>query len=217
MIAKIDEQVGRIRAALEKNGLDKNTIILFTSDNGTTFLKQVDVKFFNSVGALRGLKSTCYEGGIRMPMIAWWPGKIKAGTSSDQFMYACDFTPTLGTLAGFDGKGTDGVDVSSTWTQGVKRVHPPMYFEFPEGIGYQAVILQSRYKVILPDTKKGNKKVEVYDLINDPNEKVDLSATRQDLVAQGKQMFISERFPNKTFPLAGIDTPPVVPRKASGG
>ncbi len=213
MIAKIDDEVGALRAALKKNGLDRNTLILFTSDNGTTFLKQVDRQFFGSLGDLRGTKSTCYEGGIKMPAIAWWPGQIKPGTSSEQFMYTCDLTATLGSIAGFASKGTDGVDVLKSFTGNESVVRPPIYFEFPEELGYQAVIMDSRYKAILPETRRGNKKIEVYDLIADPNEKSDLAQKRPDLVKKGKALIDANHIPNKVFPLPGIDTPAVTPKK----
>ncbi|OHB66214.1 MAG: hypothetical protein A2V70_12295 [Planctomycetes bacterium RBG_13_63_9] len=84
MISRLDKDIGRIMALLTKLGLDGNTLVMFSSDNGTTHLeKEADYEFFESVGPLRGLKGTLYEGGIRVPMIARWPGTIEPSTVTD--------------------------------------------------------------------------------------------------------------------------------------
>jgi arylsulfatase A len=116
MITFMDTQVGRLMSLLKELGIDDTTVVLFTSDNGTTYLKnQVDYSFFNSVGPLRGLKGSLYEGGIRVPLVAHWPGRIPAGTTSGLPVSLYDMPTTLADIAGtsFD-KDTDGISILPT-------------------------------------------------------------------------------------------------------
>ena len=101
MVSKMDETVGRILDRLKKLGIEENTYIFFTSDNGAAEVEN-DWKLFESSGIYRGMKRDPYEGGIRVPLIAWHPKKIKANTSSDQIGYFADFLPTIADLAGVD-------------------------------------------------------------------------------------------------------------------
>src|SRR5258706_12705921 len=99
MISRMDRDIGGLMELLKQKGLDDNTLVIFTSDNGATFLKGLDAKFFNSQGGLHGYKADLYEGGIRVPMIARWPGKIKPATTTD-FAAACyDVITTLADIA----------------------------------------------------------------------------------------------------------------------
>jgi arylsulfatase A len=100
MISYLDKQVGIIWDVVKKQGLEENTIIMFSSDNGATFVKQVDAPFFESVGKLRGLKMDVYEGGIRIPMIAYWKNKIKAGQTTDHISAQYDVMATCAELLG---------------------------------------------------------------------------------------------------------------------
>jgi arylsulfatase A-like enzyme len=111
MITRMDRDVGRIMALLKDLGLDDNTIVFFTSDNGAASPLWKD-DFFNSTGGLRGHKQNFYEGGIRVPMIARWPGKIQAGAVSDHIWSFWDFLPTAAELAGAEApEGRDGISV----------------------------------------------------------------------------------------------------------
>src|SRR5690606_37884954 len=116
------------------------TLILFSSDNGTTFNGGVDPVFFNSVGGLRGLKMDLYEGGIRVPFLVRWPGKLLAGTVSAHISAQFDVMPTLAELTGQHAGETDGISFLPTLLgRGDQRQHPFLYFEYPEKGGQLAV------------------------------------------------------------------------------
>src|SRR5690606_21212189 len=94
------EYVGEIIQALKKNGLDENTLIVFTADNGAAVVGGCDPDYFNCSGDLRGRKGSIYEGGIKVPFIAYWPGVIKPGTTSDHLSAIWDLMPTFLEVAG---------------------------------------------------------------------------------------------------------------------
>src|SRR5205085_12469310 len=103
MVTRLDATVGKIVAKLKELKIDNNTLVIFTSDNGPTHnVGGADSTFFKSAGNLRGLKGSLYEGGIRVPFIAAWPGKIKAGSTSDVPLYFPDMLPTFGALTGYE-------------------------------------------------------------------------------------------------------------------
>lgn len=208
MISALDQSVGAILDTLKRTGHDQNTLIIFTSDNGPTFLAQVDTAFFNSTAGLRGTKSTGYEGGIRMPMLVRWPGRVPAGQVSDQVSYAPDLMPTLGSIAGFMPGRHDGRNLTEIWLGGETLKRNDLYFEFPENGGFQAAILDDRWKAIRPNLAKGNLAIEIYDLSRDPAETTNLAAQRRDLVTRAEKYFLKMHRPNRDFPLPGIDTKP---------
>lgn len=206
MIRALDESVGAILDALARTDRDKNTIVMFTSDNGPTFLAQVDREFFNSSAGLRGTKSTGYEGGIRMPMLVRWPGRIPADAVSNQVGYTPDLMPTLAKISGFRPGPHNGLDLSEVWL-GAKPVHRRnLYFEFPENRGFLAAIFDDRWKAIRPNLAGGNTHIEIYDLESDPHEKRDLAEQRPHLVERARKFFLKEHKPNRDFPLPGVDT-----------
>lgn len=201
MLKKIDDSMGRIRQTLKEIGADRNTIILFTSDNGTTFLGQVDAKFFGSTDGLRGMKMELYEGGIRVPMLVHDPrtGRAAEGRESNQFWYGPDLMPTILDLAGVPvPRGLDGTSLNKR----TDRI--PLYFEYPESNHAQAVILDGRWKVIRPNLKK-SLDTEVYDIVNDEGETVSLARSRPDLVARGIRVFEKEHRPHPEFKLNRVD------------
>src|SRR5256885_12624791 len=108
MISRLDRDVGAILDTLKRNHFETNTLVLFSSDNGPHQEGGVDPKFFNSSGPLRGIKRDLYEGGIRVPMIANWPGRIAPGQVSDAVWAFWDFLPTAAELAG--AKVPSGID-----------------------------------------------------------------------------------------------------------
>ncbi len=216
MLTELDRSVGSLIKAVEEKGQMENTLFIFTSDNGTTFLGQVDSRFFGSLGDLRGAKSSLYEGGIKVPFIASWPGKIPAGRRVDQVSYLPDLTPTFGALAGFKPGRTDGMDLSSILLGGSKNSPRSLYFEYPEGPSWQGAILDDRWKALRQGMAKATAKIEVYDLYADPSEKTDISESRPDLVRRAAAFLSKNHVPNKDFPLPGVDTVPTSSKRAAG-
>ncbi len=107
MIARMDKDIGRIMAQLEQLSLDENTLVIFASDNGPMYAGGVDTAFFQSAGPLRGLKGSVWEGGIRVPLIARWPGKIQPASVSEHVCAFWDFLPTCAEL--LDKQPTAGI------------------------------------------------------------------------------------------------------------
>ena len=212
MITDLDSYVGRVLQSLEQAGVADHTLVVFTSDNGTTHPGQpnshfhiggVDAKFFNSTAGLRGYKGSVYEGGIRVPMIARLPGRIASGTINDSPSYFADWFPTLCDLAGIEKpNGLDGTSLWSTLTSG-KAIENrrPMVWVFPEYGGQVAVVI-GEMKAVRQGLKTKNPGAwEVYDLSNDPNEKNEVSATNLTIVEQAKEILRQEVSSNPVFPL----------------
>ncbi len=187
MITYMDKQVGRIMTLLKELGLDENTIVMFSSDNGSTFdVGGVDTKFFNSVGGLRGLKQDLYEGGIREPFIARWPGKISAGKISNHISIQYDLMATLSEITGVKVLINDGVSFLPTLLGNDKfqQKHDYLYFEFPEKSG-QVAIRMGNWKGVKSNMKKNkNAQWEIYNLETDVNETTDIAANHPELAKQ---------------------------------
>jgi arylsulfatase A-like enzyme len=187
MITYFDKQVGRIMRLLKELGLDENTIVLFSSDNGSTFdVGGVDTKFFNSVAGLRGLKQDLYEGGIREPFIARWPGKIAAGKVTGHISAQFDLMATLAELTGAKAWPNDGISFLPTLTgkENKQQQHKYLYFEFPEK-GGQVAIRMGNWKGVKSNVKKNrNAAWEIYDLDTDENETTDIAASHPELTSQ---------------------------------
>ncbi len=214
MINDLDSYVGRVMAALKKAGVADHTLVIFASDNGTTHgqpanprfnVGGVDAKFFNSTAGLRGYKGSVYEGGIRVPMIAWLPGRIKAGTVNDTPSYFPDWFPTLCDAVGL--KKPDGLDGQSLWpiltgqkpTLGERK---PMIWVFPE-YGGQVAVRIGDFKVLRRNLKtKKPGAWEVYDLAKDPGETRDLAGDHAELIARTEALLRKEVNENAIFPLA---------------
>jgi len=197
MISFMDRQVGRIMKLLKELNLDDNTVVLFTSDNGTTFLKeQVDYEFFNSVGPLRGLKGSLYEGGIRVPMVVRWPGKIKAGTVSDHLAAHYDALATLADIAGAKAPSdTDGISfVPTLLSQPVQqKKHDYLFWDFA-GYGGQLAVRMGKWKGIKRDLrKKPDAPLELYDLENDVSEKNNLAEEYPKVAARIEKIMLEAR------------------------
>lgn len=213
MIARLDREVGQIMAELKEQGLDDNTIVIFSSDNGTTHLKkEVDYDFFESVGPLRGLKGSLYEGGIRVPMIARWPGRIKAGTQSDHISAFWDVMPTLADISGTKApKNIDGISFAPTlFGRGnEQKKHEYLYWEFRAYGGQQAVRLGDWKGVRqnLMRRKKGADpmKIQLYNLANDIGESKDVAADNPKIAARIRQIMKDGRTPSKLFAFPLLD------------
>ncbi|MEO2091658.1 MAG: arylsulfatase [Gemmataceae bacterium] len=207
MVTRMDRSVGRILDKLKELKLDDNTLVLFTSDNGPTHnVGGADSTFFKSAGELRGLKGSLYEGGIRVPLLAYWPGKITAGTTFDTPFAFWDFLPTLCELTGAEiPKGIDGISFLPTLLgKGGQTAHDFLYWEFP-GYGGQQAVREGDWKAVRQ--KLGQKKVvtELYDLKADPNETTDVATKHPAVVAKLEKRMAEQHTPNKDFPLQAID------------
>lgn len=221
MISDLDGYVGRVMAALDRYGLAGRTLVVFTSDNGSTHAGQDDPRFhiggadpvfFGSTAGLRGYKGSVYEGGIRVPMIARLPGRIPAGSSSDQPSYFADWFPTLCDAAGLP--RPDGLDGESLWPvltgarTGWKR-SKPMVWVFPE-YGGQVAVRIGDFKVVRQGLKtKSPGNWEVYDLATDPTESKDLASEHREIVAQALDVLRREVSENVVFPvpIPGVNAP----------
>ncbi len=201
MVGKLDAYVGEIRQEVERLGIAKNTIILFASDNGAHKEGGNTPDFFNSSGIYRGIKRDLYEGGIRTPFIAWWPGKIKAGTQSEHIGAFWDLLPTFAQLAGAKTpNGIDGISFASTLLgQKQKQQHAFLYWEFHEQGGKQAVRMGNWKGVRLLAMKKETL-TELYDLKTDPSEKNNIATKHPDVVDRMEKIMKEAHTENKDFP-----------------
>lgn len=164
MVTYLDTQVGVLRQWLRNQGLDKNTVIIFTSDNGSAFdIGGADPAFFKTNGALRGHKGSLYEGGIRVPMIVSWPGTIKPGTSQ-RIAAQYDLLATAEELAGLKMSHTDGISLVPELMGRNSQEHPYLYFELVEYTGQQAIRM-GKWKAIRRNlVKEPQSPWELYDL-----------------------------------------------------
>ncbi|MCH2149894.1 MAG: arylsulfatase [Phycisphaerales bacterium] len=203
MISRLDREIGQLLDALEQQGLTDNTLVIVTSDNGTTWAGGVDAAFFDSTGPWRGLKGSFYEGGIRVPMIARWPGRIEAGTTSDVPSSFQDHMPTLCAAAGADEPaGHDGrnlLPVLSGERKTVDREH--LYWEH---VAKQAV-RKGRWKALRLRLKQGDDTIVLYDLENDPGEQTNVAKDNPEVVADMIRIMNEEHVPSDVFPLPTID------------
>lgn len=210
MISKLDKQVGELLQLLDKLQLADETIVVFSSDNGTTHLGQeVDYEFFNSVGELRGLKGSLYEGGVRVPAVVRWPGKIPANSSSDRVSGFEDWMPTLLELVGRGDaipEGIDGISMAATLLGQQQAPRPYLYREFP-GYGGQQSLRVGKWKAIRQQMGRGNLEVELYDLQADVSEQHNVAAKHPDIVAQMTQQMSDVRTRSTEFPLIPLDAP----------
>ncbi len=195
MISYLDEQVGKIMALIKELGLEENTLICFSSDNGATFNGGVDARFFNSAAGFRGLKMDLYEGGIRMPFIARWPGKIKAGAVSDHVSVQYDLMATLADLTGVPAPPNDGISFLPTLLGNDKnqQQHEFLYFEYPEK-GGQRAIRYGNWKGVKTGLKNNPAAPwQLFDLSKDPSETTDLASNHPDLLKTFDAIVARER------------------------
>jgi arylsulfatase A-like enzyme len=200
MISYLDEQVGEIIAKLKEKNIYENTLVIFTSDNGTTFLNQVDIEFFKSVEpfkpGLHRVKGSLKEGGIRVPMIASWPGKIAANSKSDHLSAFWDVLPTLCEIAGvaLPDQPLDGISFAPTLLGKTgQKVHEQLYWEYPERGGSQA-IRKGNWKAFRKDLQKGKLETELYNLENDIQELNNVAAENPKIVQELEQAMKASRF-----------------------
>lgn len=170
MLEEMDKSVGKVIETLKKHKLEKNTLVLFFSDNGATAL--------GSNGMLRGQKGTTWEGGHRVPAIAWWPGKIKAGTTNSSLTITLDVMPTVLSLAGValpKDHSLDGRDLSGALFQNDKLTRPFLFWQH----GNSVAIRKGSWKLV--KNGRGMKGNALFDLGKDPGEKQNVIKENQQL------------------------------------
>jgi arylsulfatase A-like enzyme len=199
MITRLDADVGKLLAKLDELGIAKNTVVIFSSDNGPHQEGGNKVAFFDSAGPLRGFKRSLTDGGIRVPTIVRWPGVVKPGTTSDHVWAFWDFLPTACDLAGVDTpKGLDGLSIVPTLTgKGEQRRHEFLYWEFHEG-GTKQAVRHGDWKAI---RQAPGRPLELYDVAADPGEAKDVAAQNPAVVAKIEAYLKTARSESKEFPI----------------
>lgn len=203
MITRLDTYVGEIIAKLEELGIAEQTLFIFTSDNGPHQEGGADPDFFNTEARLRGLKRALYEGGMRVPYIAYWPGTIEAGAVSNIQAAGWDMMPTFVELLGKDetwrDEAMDGISILPTLTgKGHQEEHDFLYWEFHEEGGRQAV-RAGDWKLIRQNIQSGNPTLELYNIADDPHEDRDLAASYPDKVAELQKIMDREHTHSDMF------------------
>lgn len=187
MISHLDEQVGQIIQQLKDQGVFDNTLIIFTSDNGASYAGGADTQYFNSnrpFGSEYGRgKGFVYEGGIRVPMIASWPGRIAAGSTSDHISAFYDYLPTMAEIADIsDIPKNDGISFLPVLLgEPSQPIHNYLYWEFPEYNG-QVAIRKGDFKFIWKNLKGEAPRIELYNLKEDIAEQNDLADSYPELI-----------------------------------
>ena len=207
MVTVLDEQVGEIVDKVKELGLADNTLIIFTSDNGPHQEAGADPDYFNSNGPLRGYKRDLYEGGIRVPMIARWPGRIAAGSETEHISAFWDVFPTLAQLVGQSvTEDRDGISFLPTLTgEGEQTQHEYLYWEFHERGGRLAARKGDWKAVQYEVLSQPDGPLELYDLATDVGEQNDVAAQHPEVVEEMKAVFRSARTPSPVFAF-GQDT-----------
>lgn len=200
MVSRVDTEVGKVMKLLDKLGLDDNTLIVFTSDNGATRPGSggADIKFFESNGPLRGHKTDLYEGGIRVPLIAHWPQKIAAGSKSDHISANWDLFPTFCEVANLDiPAGLDGHSfLPSLLQQGEQMQHEHLYWEYHSRGAAQAVRLGKWKGMRRQLQRDAEAPIELYDLATDPSEGANVANQHSDVVEQIRKIMDQEHRPS---------------------
>jgi len=209
MITRMDRYMGNVFNLLEELELTDNTIVIFSSDNGTTHLKdEVDYEFFNSVGKLRGLKGSLYEGGIRVPTIVRFPGRVEAGATSDRVSGFEDWMPTILELIGAADtvpENIDGISMAPTLLGKEQKPRPFLYREF-SGYGGQQMVRVGDWKAVRQRLRrKGPIKTELYNLAEDPSEQHNVAEQHAEIVARLEKIMQQEHTPSEVFPIPALD------------
>ena len=199
MITRMDKGIGQAMELLRASGRLDNTLILFSSDNGPHKEGGHNPEFFDDNGPFRGIKRDLYEGGIRVPAIVRWPGKVPAGVVSEQVWAHWDVPPTLASAAGVTGPaGIDGIDMLPAWTgRGSQQPHGPLYWEFHER-GFQQAVRFDGWKAIR--TRMGQH-VELYDLSSDAGERKNVAASNPSEARRAEQLMESMRKDTPDWPV----------------
>ncbi len=206
MVSYMDHNMGLLLAKLSELGIAENTLVMFASDNGSMQEGGHKRASFNSSGALRGGKRDMWDGGVRTPMIAWWPGKIEAGRVTDHVSAFWDVSPTLRALAQAEPQtDTDGLSlVPVLLGEGSQQAHEYLYWEFYE-MGGKRAILKGKWKMILYKTNTElNPRVELFNRDLDPSEQSNVAAQHPEVVSELQRLMDRAHSPaeHKQFKLA---------------
>lgn len=202
MVYRLDVYVGQIVSKLKESGLYDNTLIVFCSDNGPHQEGGADPNFFNGNGIYRGYKRDLYEGGIRVPFIATWPGKIEQGKESNLMFSFWDMMPTFAEVLNRKVPTSDGISILPTLTgKGKQAQHNYLYFEFLELGGRQAV-RQGDWKLIRLNVKKGKDSIyELYNISADPQEIHNVATEHPEKVAELTRIMLASHVDDSNWPL----------------
>ena len=198
-ITRMDSGIGQILDLLKRKNMAGNTLVIFTSDNGPHKEGGHTPEFFASRGPLRGIKRDLYEGGIRVPAVARWPGHIKPGTTSEVPWAFWDVLPTLADVAGATKpRGLDGVSFRPALEGRAQPPHPPFYWEFHEG-GFQQAVLDGDWKLVrqLPAMQ-----LELFNLRDDLGEARDVAAQHPGIVKRLAALLQTSRVASQWWPTA---------------
>jgi arylsulfatase A-like enzyme len=199
MITRMDADIGRLMDKLKELKIDDHTIVCFTSDNGPHKEGGVDPKFFQSSGSLRGIKRDLYEGGIRVPLIVRWPGKIKPGTLNDQAWAFWDILPTAAEIASEKSpEKLDGLSMlPALLGKPQTNRHDFLYWEFHER-GFQQAVRMGDWKAVRP---QAGAPLELYNLSTDLGEKQDVAAQNPEVVARIEAYLKTARTESEHWPI----------------
>ncbi len=205
MVTRLDTDIGRLLDLLKELGLDRNTLVMFSGDNGSSFAAESEVgRLFDQTmgGKLRGFKRSLYEGGLRNAAFAWWPGVVPAGRVADEPWAFWDYLPTAAELAGAklpEGFAPDGLSLVPFLKGGPAPKRDHFYWELHEGASLQAVRFGD-WKAV----KNGpSAAIELYDLATDAAESKDLAAAKPEIAARAAELLKTCRTEHPDWPLVG--------------
>lgn len=199
MVSYLDENIGKLVQQLKDEGIYENTLIIFTSDNGPSYAGGADPEYFESAKPSEGEygkgKGFLYEGGIRVPMIASWPGTIKRGTTSDHISAHYDMLATFADVGGYENLDkTDGISMlPAMLSKENQKEHEFLYWEFPS-YGGQVAIRMGDWKVVRQNLKNAKEPtLELYNLKDDPTETTNVAASNPEILQKAAEIFKRER------------------------
>ena len=199
MISRLDRSVGEVMALLKDLKLENNTVVFFSGDNGPQGNQwQRIADFFHGAGPLRGYKGGFFEGGIRVPLIVRWPGKIKAGSSSDHICAFWDFLPTAAEIAAVaPPRDLDGISFLPALLGRQQKTHDFLYWEMPTGQKRTFAVRMGDWKAIQP---KPDAKLELYNLTHDLAETKNLAGQHPELIEKIKRIAANAHASERKYP-----------------